>query len=427
MGRNFRGRGLLLALLALPQALPTIVVALALVAVYGNAGLFPGLINLYGLGGILLAHAFTRRWRCACRFSPWKPFRLKQHALPNPSELRAGTISGWWNGRPCGRCCPGSQRSSFCSVRQALSSCLPSAVHPPQHLPAIYQSLRMDFDLNRTASLVFLQVLLCLLLTFAAGRATLLAAEAPRLRLAAPLPAPRAPVGSVALLAVLILLLPPLASLLLEGTSHLHYSAALARAALTSVMIAMPSALLSIALALGLSVLQARRPTLSAAAGTLALAGFIVPPAVMATGWFLALRNFDVGLTGSLFLIAALNSLMALPFTAALLMPAVARTLAAHDLLARQLGMGAWARLRIADGPVLRPVLGQAFILAFIMSFGDLAAVTLLGTGGIVTLPSLIASQMGHYQGESAMGTALLLALFTLAGSLAAQRIGKTP
>jgi len=46
---------------------------------------------------------------------------------------------------------------------------------------------------------------------------------------------------------------------------------------------------------------------------------------------------------------------------------------------------------------------------------GDLAAVTLFGTGDWVTLPALVYRQMGHYQMAEAEGTALILGLLTLA------------
>ncbi|TIU57631.1 MAG: thiamine/thiamine pyrophosphate ABC transporter permease ThiP, partial [Mesorhizobium sp.] len=60
----FPGRGLILQLFALPLALPAIVAALGILALYGNAGYFAGLLGgrnwpgIYGLSGILVAHVF---------------------------------------------------------------------------------------------------------------------------------------------------------------------------------------------------------------------------------------------------------------------------------------------------------------------------------------------------------------------------------
>ncbi|PDP67938.1 thiamine/thiamine pyrophosphate ABC transporter permease ThiP, partial [Tannerella forsythia] len=63
----FFGRGLILQLFAVPLALPAIVAALGVLALYGRAGYFAGPLTemggqdwpgIYGLSGILVAHVF---------------------------------------------------------------------------------------------------------------------------------------------------------------------------------------------------------------------------------------------------------------------------------------------------------------------------------------------------------------------------------
>src|SRR5690349_17956962 len=69
LSRNprFPGRGLILQLFAVPLALPAIVVALAVLSLYGRAGYFAGIFSalggrewpgIYGISGILVAHVF---------------------------------------------------------------------------------------------------------------------------------------------------------------------------------------------------------------------------------------------------------------------------------------------------------------------------------------------------------------------------------
>ena len=65
-----------------------------------------------------------------------------------------------------------------------------------------------------------------------------------------------------------------------------------------------------------------------------------------------------------------------------------------------------WATQAVAEFPSWSHVpLAQACLMAFVLSLGDLAAVTLLGSEGIMTLPSLVRAQMGHYRGQDAQGT----------------------
>ena len=66
------------------------------------------------------------------------------------------------------------------------------------------------------------------------------------------------------------------------------------------------------------------------------------------------------------------------------------------------------------DLPTLRKALGLAFLMGTIVSLGDLTAILFFGSQNFVTLPALIYRQMGSYRMESASGTALILALFTL-------------
>src|SRR5690606_31148962 len=64
---NFPARALILKLFALPLALPALVAALGVLALYGRAGLFSDALTamtgerwqgIYGLSGILVAHVF---------------------------------------------------------------------------------------------------------------------------------------------------------------------------------------------------------------------------------------------------------------------------------------------------------------------------------------------------------------------------------
>jgi thiamine transport system permease protein len=63
--------------------------------------------------------------------------------------------------------------------------------------------------------------------------------------------------------------------------------------------------------------------------------------------------------------------------------------------------------------------------MALVLSMGDLTAVTLLGSQGLLTLPSLVQQQMGHYQSDAAGGTALVLAALCLVVTLFAQRLSR--
>jgi thiamine transport system permease protein len=136
---------------------------------------------------------------------------------------------------------------------------------------------------------------------------------------------------------------------------------------------------------------------------------------VLATGWFIAASRSGVALSAAPFLVIAMNALTALPFALGTLSPSVQQAMAQHDRLCASLGIGGFRRLILIDLPVLRRPLGLAGAMAFVLSLGDLTAITLFGSQNLLTLPALIYAQMGSYRIDAAAGSALVLALFSMA------------
>jgi thiamine transport system permease protein len=427
--RPFPGRGLLLAFFAVPQALPAIVVVLALVELYGESGWFGGLFSLYGLSGILLAHVF---------FNLALALRFCLEALEDvtPENLRLADQLGFssrarWQHLEWPALRPLLPRlAALIFLLCAASFVVVLTLGGPSATTlevAIYQSLRMDFDVSRAVTLALLQAGLCLVLVLLAGQLAAPMTGPPRLRLLQPA---RRRAGWLGLLAVAIsvaLVLPPLLALLVSGATSFSPRPILYQAVGTSVVIAMLSAGMSLVLAWTLALLQLRLPRSRGVLNAISLLGLILPPAVLATGWFILLRGFVHGPASSIVLISLLNALMSLPFSVALLHGAMAAQLLPQDRLCAQIGLSGWARFKLIDQPALTRPLAQAFLIAFILSFGDLTAVLMLGSQGVVTLPALIASEMGQYRSASAQGTALLLALLSFTGTLIANRLGRTP
>ena len=60
--------------------------------------------------------------------------------------------------------------------------------------------------------------------------------------------------------------------------------------------------------------------------------------------------------------------------------------------------------------------------MGFVMSLGDLTAISLFGTQDLLTFPALIYRQMGTYRIDEAVGSALLLGIFVLALTTLAER-----
>jgi thiamine transport system permease protein len=159
-----------------------------------------------------------------------------------------------------------------------------------------------------------------------------------------------------------------------------------------------------------------------AAMGSASSLVLLVPPIVLATGWFMALRSFgDVG-TYAPVLVAIINALMSLPFVMRVLEPAYGIHQRRTQRLRASLGIVGLARLRLIDWPALRKPVLTALSFAMALSLGDLGAVALFGSDSFVTLPWLVYSRMGSYRTNDADGLALILGviclLLTIAGTM---------
>src|SRR5690606_15032489 len=169
---SFPGRAFILRLFALPLALPAVVVALGVLALYGRAGYFAGLLTLavgerwqgiYGLSGILVAHVFfnlplaTRLFLGELESVPSGQWRLAAQLGMN---ARASFCFIEW---PVLRSAiPGVAGLVFmlCATSFAIVLMLGGGPRATTLEVAIYQALRFDFDPARAVSLTLVQVLL---------------------------------------------------------------------------------------------------------------------------------------------------------------------------------------------------------------------------------------------------------------------------
>ncbi|TPM29423.1 thiamine/thiamine pyrophosphate ABC transporter permease [Mesorhizobium sp. B2-3-4] len=451
---RFFGRGFILQLFALPLALPAIVAALGILALYGRAGYFAGLSSavggqdwpgIYGLSGILVAHVFfnlplaTRLFLEALQTIPSDQWRLA-------SQLGMGARPAFrlieW---PALRAAlPGIAGLVFMLCVTSFTIVLTLGGGPAATTleVGIYQALRFDFDPARAVTLTFLQIALTFVVVLVLTRLGANVAGDANLPVA-PRRYPQvngaeASLNAALIVGALLFVAGPMAATVTAGLSadigRLAGEAAVRQATLTSAAFALLSALLSVMLSLALTMARGAL-ALNRRSGPKTLlehatdtgAGFVlvVPPIVIGAGWFLLLRH-----AGDVFAIAPLmvvtvNAVMAMPFALRAVRPAYDAASARHERLCAQLGISGLARWRLIDWPSMRRPLATAFAFAMALSLGDLGVIALFGSDSVQTLPYLLLARMGSYRTQDAAGLALLLGLVCLALVLAADRLGK--
>jgi thiamine transport system permease protein len=448
---RFAGRPMILALLAVPLALPALVAAIGLLALFGRAGLVSEimvalggerLIGIYGLSGILLGHVFFNmplvarlmlqaldqipadQWRLASQlgFSNRDRFRLVEWPVMRGQIAGIATLV-----------------FMLCVTSFTIVLILGGGPGATTLEVAIYQALRFDFAPDRAALLTLAQITLtvtAIVLFARAGKALPMEAAlsvAPSSRARFEGSDRPAILGSLVIAAGIATVLLPLAAIIWRGLTsdlmRLLLDPAVWRAAGWSVALGSTAAVLATVLALALTssriadtehLPQQYAEFLFDKSASLVL---VFPPVVIGAGWFLLLyTRFDVFALAPVMVITV-NAAMAMPFAMRVLRPGVDSNATRHDRLCQSLGINGWQRWRLIDWPVLRRPLTVAFVFAFALSLGDLGVIALFGSDAVQTLPRLLYNRLGAYRTGDAAGLALLLALACLGLMLLAERL----
>ncbi len=457
LSRNprFAGRTAIVALLAIPLAIPAIVAVLAILALFGRQGLVsdtlaifgqPRWSGIYGLGGILLAHVFFNlplaarlllqaldtiapdQWRLAAQLGMRRRHIFRHIEWPVVRAALPG-IAGLV--------------LMLCITSFTIVLTLGGGPRSATLEVAIYQALRFDFDLARAAMLTLAQLVLTGILLallwrtgFSMGLDTGLGVSRGAHRYLPSVPAQRLLDGAV-IAAGALFVAAPLAAMVATGLGadlgRLAADRAVWAATATSLVLAFVSAALATAAAHALAAARhaasIRRPKgwrarLFDQGASLIL---VVPPIVIGAGWFVVLNRFVDVFAAAPFVVAAVNAAMALPFALRALRPAFDANAARHDRLCLMLGMGGLTRFRLIDWPNLRRAFVTAFIFAFALSLGDLGVIALFGSDAVQTLPWLLYGRLGAYRTADAAGLALFLGVLCLALMLLAEYIRARP
>lgn len=429
--RTFPGRSLVLRLFGVPLVIPVVVAVFGLVAVWGRAGWIndmlaalglPALPTIYGLQGILLAHAFfnvplvVRLLLVAWATIPPENWRLAGELGLNGRQVFR--FIEW----PAARAAlPGAAALVFFLCFTSFGVVLTLGGGPRATIleVAIYQALRLDFDLERAVVLALLQIALCALLALASRSLRRGVPLGPSLERAWPRPdtggrAGRAMDTAVIVLAIALVALPlaaiaarALAGPLANGLGD----DALWRAAARSLAVGLLGGVVAVGLggALALGAHRARQPGLAALfdiAGTLTL---VVSPLVLGAGLFVLALPLIGSAPLALGLVVLVNGLMAMPFAAGLIRARLGERAIERDRLCASLGITGWNRLRLVELPALRRPVGLALALAAALAAGDLGAIALFGSQDSETLALRLYRQLAGYRLDDAAITAAVL------------------
>ncbi len=432
---RFVGRDFVVGLFAAAIVTPGVVVALGLLAVWGRAGwanaaLAPFGIDLgssiFGLHGILIAHVILDATFAA------RILLARLDAIPQ-TRLKTGQSLGltpWQRFRvldwpAMAGAMPGLAAIIFLLAFTSFPIVLLLGGGPANQTleVAIYSYVRLNFDLQGAVQLALVQLAICAAIILPAITFT------PALSAAGSTNGHRwhSPQGlravQIAILAIAItgFALPLVAVLarglgtgFIEAVSRPGFSSA----AMTSLIIGICSAALTLVFALSLSMARTEAQTrLWRIVMSLPVYAYLVVPAVvLSLGFFITVRNLGTApeLAAPFVLILA-NALLALPFAVSTLGPAIEAVDRRYARLVRSLNLRGLARWRLVEWPLLGREIGIVFALGFCFSLGDVGVISLFGTDDFATLPWLMVRAMGAYRTNDAAAIAAVLLVASLA------------
>lgn len=431
---SFPGRGIVVGLFSASLVLPTLVIVSGLLSVWGRNGWVNRTLEaltghgigsvVFGLGGILAAHVILNGAYAArvllTRIEAIPATKLK---LGQGLGLGARTRFAVLDWRVIRDSLPGLAATIFllCFTSFAIVLVLGGGPANQTFEVAIYSSVRLDFDLGGAVRLALVQLLACTLIILPASSLS------PSTALAgATLPQRWHDGRRARTLQILVLALGtfgfvlPLLGIAADGVGglgHLVTEGAFWRALRTSFMIGCLSALLTLALALILTMARAnaRNAIVRAVINLPVFTYLAVPAVVLSLGFFLLARQagLDAQFVAPAVLVTA-NALLALPFAVTTLGPPLAAIDLRYMRLSRSLGLGGLSQWRHVEWPLLRREVGVVLALGFCFSLGDLGVISLFGTQDFSTLPWLMLRALGAYRSNDAGAIGLILLLISL-------------
>jgi len=439
--RAFRGRRILLALLSVSMVLPTIVTALGLISVLGRNGWINQIYHLitgqnsgfsiYGIAGILIAHIWLNAPFIARgllhRLEGVPVERLKLAASLRLSPWQRFKIAEW---PALSTALPGLAITVFLLCFTSFSIVLILGGSPNFNTleVAIYEAVKLEFDLTRAALLALIQLGVCGFLVMAAASMPLRssAISPPSFFYMWPDPVAVRTLQAGVILIIAVILIAPLSAVVIDGLRgdifKMLQDALFLQALNASLIVAGLSSVLTIGCALAIaatrrnlgSYLRTRQSRRSWLVGWLISfmgTGYLAMPSiVLGVGFFMIFQNLPIATDhlAPLVLILA-NVLMALPFALVVFTPAMQKSARRYDKLAFSLNIRGLARWRLIDWPTLRQEIGFISALSFSLSLGDLGVIALFGNRNFTTLPWLMYQKLGSYRTLEASVIALIL------------------
>ena len=443
---TFRGRDFLVALLSSSLVLPTLIVVFGIISVLGQNGWINRVLLylfdysfgsfVYGLSGILIAHVYLNASFVArSLLHVFESIPKERYKLAK--SLNFSVFDRFWLIEfPAIKLSLKSISSTvflLCFTSFAIVLTLGGSPSYNTLEVAIYEAVKLDFNIPLALKLALIQLLITMVLVFLSANfqagATNIKTSGTKIPWNEPKKLKYFQIFIIFFSTILFIL--PLISIFIDGLGadfkRIISDEIFIKSLFTSLAIATVSSILTVLFALLIS--DARRNfninhrikkskfrnfinLLISFSGNIYLA---IPSLILGLGFFMFSLNSQIPLLfWAMLAVLCANVLMSLPFAISILYSPMLKIAQRYDKLAFALDLRGSKRWLYCEWPYMKSSISYVFALSFCLSLGDLGVIALFGSNEITTLPWYLYQLMGSYQTKDGAGVALMLLVLTL-------------
>ncbi len=444
--RTFPFRDTIVSLFSSALVLPSIVVVLGIISVFGKHGWLNELSGMlfdknfgnyiYGLGGILFAHVyFNASYASRVFYDAFYSVPVQRYKVAKTLGLNIWQRFYYIEFPNLKSYILGLSSTIFLLCFSSFVIVLILGGNPSYNTleVAIYEALKFDFDIPLSIKLSFLQIIISLaILFFISYSQTANDTSLEDYKKVSWLETKEELIlhGIIITLFSFIFLM-PLLSVVIDGTKadfiKLFSEKGFVNAFKTSIFVAFLSSFFTLFLSLILSFskstlllnnLQNKKMIYKIYEKIITLSSsiyLIVPSIVLGVGFFLLSREISLSLhlTAFIALIFA-NTLLSLPFAFNTIYPQMHMVMSKYDKIVKTLGITLFSKTFYVYLPNLKAQIIYTVALSFSFSLGDLSIIALFGDKDMATLPWYLYEKMGSYRTNDAAGIALVLLVLVL-------------
>ena len=140
----------------------------------------------------------------------------------------------------------------------------------------------------------------------------------------------------------------------------------------------------------------------------------VVSPIMISAGYYILIKQILSLSIPTIIILIFINSIFTVPFSYSFLINSFRKLKKEHDEISKVLLISGWKKFLLIDWPKLRNPFATAFATSSILSAGDLAVISFLGTNDLSTINLSIYRLMGSYRIDEAQSLSLFLLIYCI-------------